>query len=764
MQNKVTVILSHKIEKIVHLKVNRLNVRIGILIIASLFCKQVFSQTTEVSKIQKDTSKTDKIGAVEIKGQRNIIENTVDKLVYNTALDITSRGLSASDMFSKVPMVEVDMDGNVSLRGNKNVKILINGRPSGLLSGNVADALKSLPADDILAVEVMTNPSVKYDGDGSGGVINIVMKDTRLKGKSGSFRLGLGTRSNNIGGNYSIQKGKTNYTANLGGHMWRTWGDATATRINSLNGTNYAMQQKSNFDNWGGGPRLTLSVDHQFNKQNSLTVSGSVNTNFRSNISDWKTNVGLADSTLNPLWAQSSDRFTTTLGYDGNIDYKHKFEKKDREFSWSAQYTSSTDYADYISKRENPTSVNILTHQEKSRNIGRNNELSTQMDFIEPVSKKLTIESGAKAIWRTVFSGYNFDSLYLLTKEYTPISSRNNQFNYYQNVYAAYLQTNWTFNAVYSLKLGVRYEQTQFGGSMQYPNDFSFTGKTYHNWIPFVNLAKKISKTGFVKFNFTQRIQRPSLFYLNPYTNYSDPLNITTGNIQLAPEVSTNYEFSYSDYGSAGGFGINLYHKQLNNAIETYRNVDANRVYRTTYGNIAQNLTTGFDGNANLKGNNWMLSINGGLGWVQIKSTLDSGSVKGLHSEGITYSLGCRASYTYKKRWMFELFSRVNAPLYSLQGYTANWFFHMIGVKRRFKNDKGGIGFGIDNPLTPVVDYKTVNNGIGFSYNEIRRTQMWGFRINFDYSFGSIETEKPKTPERKLKNDDLKDGENNAGQ
>ena len=720
----------------------------------------LFAQKDSSKMMKRDSAQ--KIEEVEIKVQGNVIENQGDKLVYNAAMDVTSRGLSASDMMAKVPMVEIDMDGNVSMRGNRNVRVLINGRPSGLLSGNLADALKSLSADDIEKIEVMTNPSAKYDAEGSGGVINIVMKNVKLKGNTGNVRAGLGTRSANLGGTLSIQRGKTNYTLMLGGHMWRTWGESATNRENSVSGVWNQMKQYSGFNNWGGGPKLTLSVDHVFDKKNALSVSASVNTNWRSTVNQWTTEIGKKDSVLNFLWKQDADRFSASLGYDFNIDYRRKFDKKDREFGWSAQISRNIDNSDYISERLNQQ--DIVYRNEKSLNIGENVEISSQIDFTEPISKKLNLETGIKGIVRFVNSDYHFDTFNYALNEYSTMNDRNNQFNYYQHVGAAYLQFNYIVNENYSLKIGGRFEATAFGGGMEKPADSSFTGKPYSNFIPFLNISRKFGKGGFVKFNYTQRIQRPSLFYLNPYTNFSDPLNLTTGNPYLSPEISSNYEVSVGNYTQFGGFGLNIYHKRLTDAIETYRLVDANKVYRTTYGNIGENNTTGFDINLNLKGKKWMISGNGGLGLVDIRSIVDTGLIAGLVTQGFIYSAGIRGSLSFGKNWMVELFSRFNAPSYSLQGYTANWFFHMIGIKKRFNKDKGGIGVGIDNPLAWQVDYKTENKGLDFSFFEVRRTNMWGFRVNFDYSFGSIESEKIKPVERKLKNDDLKDGENQGGQ
>ena len=719
------------------------------------------AQNDTLTKNKKDSTDVEKMKVLEIKVQANIIENQADKLVYNASQDITSKGSSVSDMLSKVPMVEVDMDGNVSMRGNRNVKFLINGRPSGLLSGNLADALKSLSADDIEKIEVITNPSAKYDAEGSGGVINIIMKDVRLKGNTGNFRMGLGTRSANLGGTFSVQRGKTNFTTMLGGHGWRTWGFSRATRLNTIQGVNNLLTQNSDFSNWGAGPRITFSVDHVFNKKNAITASASLNTNWKSAITDWETKVGVKDSFLNYLWNQNSDKFNTTVGYDLNVDYRRKFDKKDREFGWSAQFSNSTDNASYTSERKNE--IGNLLHNEKSLNIGKNSELSTQIDFTEPLTSKISLESGIKGIWRFVSSDYTFDSLIIPQSEYTSIAFRNNSFTYYQYVYAGYSQLIYNINSNYSVKIGGRFEHTQFGGELSKPSENSFIGKPYKNFVPFLNISRKVGQGGYVRFNFTQRIQRPSLFYLNPYTNFSDPLNITTGNPYLSPEISTNYELSVGNYTKVGGYGINFYHKRLNNSIETYRIVDENKVYRTTYGNIGQNITTGFDLNINFKGKNWMLSLNGGAGYIAIRSIVDTGATAGLSTHGITYNAGTRGSYNISKFYTIEMFARFNAPTFSLQGYTANWFMHVISVKRRFNKDKGGIGLGIDNPFAPQVDYKTDNKGLNFSYYEMRRTSMWGVRVNFDYTFGGVEAEKTKSVERKMKNDDLKDGEKEGG-
>ncbi|MBM3939102.1 MAG: TonB-dependent receptor, partial [Sphingomonadales bacterium] len=165
----------------------------------------VISMTGLVGEVEK-------MQGAEIRVSGPVIENKIDRLVYNAGQDITAKGGSASDLLAKVPMVEVDMDGNVSIRGSRNLRVLINGRPSGMMAGSVSDALRSLPADGIDKIEVITNPSAKYDAEGTAGIINIILKQVKLKGKTGNVSSGLGTRSANLSSDVSIQNGTTNFT------------------------------------------------------------------------------------------------------------------------------------------------------------------------------------------------------------------------------------------------------------------------------------------------------------------------------------------------------------------------------------------------------------------------------------------------------------------------------------------------------------------------------------------------------------------------
>lgn len=715
----------------------------------------------DMVNLRSENDSVERIEGVEIVAQGQVIENRVDRLVYNASQDLSSRGSSASDLLAKVPMVEVDMDGNVSIRGSRNLKVLINGRPSGLMTGSVADALRALPADEIDRVEVITNPSAKYDAEGTAGIINIIMKESRLKGTSGNVRAGIGTRSANFGGNVSHQTGKSNFSAQLGGHFWRTWGDYRTERYNSIDGISYAMLQTGSTNNWGGGPRLTLSFDHQFNEKNGLSVSSTLRSNMRWNNQDWLTQQGLKSNPLDFSWSQDAKNNSAGLGADFNVDYRRKFDKANRELGVSVQLSNNRDLADYEANRLN--GLAYIPYLESSENVADNNELTAQIDYTEPLHKKATLELGAKTILRDVASDYHFDTLDFASQQLLTLDERNNAFTYYQNVYGGYAQILYNINSSISLRAGGRYEYTEFGGGLQKPSDSSFVGKPYSNFIPYINLSKNIGRGGFARITYTQRIQRPSLNYLNPYGNTSDPLKVSVGNPELEAEVSHNVELNVGKYGRGGGWGLNIYNRNVGNAIQTIGEVNREGVYYSTYENLGISNVSGFDLNLNLKGDAYMLNFNGGLGYVYLNSGVTTGPLANLSNSGFTYSAGLRGSVNMKNNWQLEAFGRFNAPNFTLQGVTTNWFFHMIGAKKRFASDKGGLGFGLDNPLAPRRDFVTLTQGADFYFYDVRRTNMWGVRVNFDYRFGEIEVDKTPKVKRKLQVDDLKDGGGDVG-
>jgi hypothetical protein len=326
------------------------------------------------------------LGEVQIVGQSSLIENKIDKVVYNVEKDITASGGTASDVLGKVPMVSVDMNGNVSVRGDQNVKVLINGKTTGASAANLADVLRSIPADQIKNIEVITSPSAKYDAEGSAGIINIITKQKNVSGISGSINGGVGTRQNNGNMNLNYNQGRFHASANLGSFL--SWPQTSTS--------DFEQNIHDTITSTKGSSRVSrhaifssLSAGYDFNAYNSI------NTTFRLMHFQFTTD-GSSNTIATVPYSNSSTSTNSFSNFDWNLDYTHKFKQEGQELDLSTQWSHGTglnDYANYYTAAFPSIKNNIE---------GINNEYTFQLDYTQPLSKILKLEAGAKTIIRRI--------------------------------------------------------------------------------------------------------------------------------------------------------------------------------------------------------------------------------------------------------------------------------------------------------------------------------------------------------------------------
>lgn len=686
-----------------------------------------------------------------VEEQAPLIENNIDKIVYNAAKDISVKGGNAQDVLRKVPMVTVDLDGNVELRGTQNVKVLINNKPSSIMAATVADAMKMIPADEIEKVEVITSPSAKYDAEGTGGIINIITKKKNIEGLSGSINAGAGTRSSNLFGNINYRQGRFGMGLNVGGFGYRGKGDLNSIRATEGGATIYYLKQEGNSSVFGMGPYSQLNTDYDINSKNSLTASFRLNGMINKNKSETDNLASFDNTNFADLFTNHADVKTNRLGYDANLDYKRTFAKPDQEFTASAQLTSSNSNTDYDSQRD---TLQNGFYKEQSLNKSNNRETTFQLDYVHPFTKKINLDVGAKTILRDVKSDYHYDTLNYSTGEFVPVYSRNNVFDYAQNIYAGYAQGSATFGR-WGLKAGARFEATDVNGKFDNASENPPFSSAYNNLIPSGTVSYTKSAKYSLKLSYTQRIQRPSMNYLNPYINQSDPTNISYGNPNLEPEKSHSFEFGHGLYRKFGSINTSVYHRFTNNAIESIRFVE-NGIYQTTYANIGKNTTTGLSISSNIIWKKLVIGGNFNIYYYTVKSTESD-----LSNDGINYNVNLYGNYKFNKTWGVQLFGNFNGPKYSLQGKSTSFFFYNMSARREFKNEKGGIGLGLDNFLTPYIHFKNEYSGDGFTYNSNNKFFFLGVRLSFDYRFGKVSFNNSK--KKGIKNDDLKQGEDSNG-
>jgi ferric enterobactin receptor len=698
--------------------------------------------SVELGKISLEAGKD--LKQVDVVEEKPLIEMKIDKLIYNADKDITSKGGNATDVLRKVPMVTVDLDGNVMLQGTNNVKILINDKPSSIMAGTVGDAMKMIPADEIERVEVITSPSAKYDAEGTGGIINIITKKKNIEGLSGMINLGVGTRSSNLFSTFNFRRGRFGTGVNVGGFGYTGTGKLTSSRTSE---DTLVFHQQGTNTNLGIGPYVQWTTDLDLNSKNNLSTSIKFFGFFNAVNGDNDTRIR-EQSFLAENHVQMN-----AINYDASVDYKRKFKTPEHEFSVSAQHTNHNRAIDYhIDRIYNSDSLDFTT-KEKSDNSNINSETTFQADYVQPFSKQVTLEAGAKAISRDVNSEarttFELEEGVFVVIPGTGDVSTN--FNYLQAVYAGYAVGSLSLKK-FGLKVGTRYEKTLVDGDQG--SDTTKFSSDYANFIPSVTASYRKAGKYQVKLSYTQRIQRPGMTYLNPYRNTSDQTNITYGNPSLEAETSHAFEFGYSIFRKFGSVNSTVYHRFTNNSIERYSFVNTSTgQFETTYGNIGKNYSTGGSVGLSVLWKKLMLSLNTNLYYYEVKSEQEE---LRLTNNGINYSVSLFGGLKFTDRWGVQAFGNFNGPKYSVQGYSTSFFYYNLSARREFKNGKGGIGLGLDNFATPYLHFKSVYEGNGFSYKTDNKIFFLGVRLSLDYRFGKMEFGGPK---KKIRNDDLKPGD-----
>lgn len=377
---------------------------------------------------------------VVVEGQKAIIEERVDRTVYNAENDQTARGGDATDVLKRVPMLSVDLDGNVSMRGSSNVMVLINNKPSTIVASSVADALKQIPADQIKSVEVITSPSAKYDAEGTGGIINIITKKNTLQGATLNIDAGVGLRGSNLGLNGNYRTGKMGFS--LGG-----WGRANynvngsfENEQNSINSGNATTSiQKADTRNQGLFGNYTLGWDYDINDKNSLAAS--VRLGARNNNS-WQDDL-YSENYFNNAFSGSSLQNVKTIDESNNVDvnltYTKTFEKPQKEFSILGLYSRNNRNNDFTRSTLEEDGI-IDPSATRNNNDSYNQEMTIQADYVSPIGTNQILELGAKNITRKVFSDFKYAEDEDGDGIFTPVteSSRSNNLNYDQNVTSGY--------------------------------------------------------------------------------------------------------------------------------------------------------------------------------------------------------------------------------------------------------------------------------------------------------------------------------------
>ncbi|WP_201985939.1 TonB-dependent receptor domain-containing protein, partial [Hymenobacter rubidus] len=704
-----------------------------------------------------------KLGEVVVVAQKPLIEERVDRTVYNAENDQTARGGDATDVLKRVPLLSVDLDGNVSLRGSSNIRVLINNKPSAIAANSIADALRQIPAEQIKTVEVITSPSAKYDAEGSGGIINIITKTNNLSGGTLGVDASVGTRSSNLNLNGSYRTGKMGFSLNAGGRAGYNIPGSFTNQQTLKDGLGHVLStttQSADTKQSQGFGRSVLGWDYDLDKHNSLQASLSYGARRQHNDQSHLT-------TLSTSAQGNSVRDVSVVDNSGTVDaslnYTHAFEKPQQEFSILTLYSRNdrtNDFTNTILDSNFNTASRL-----RNDNPSVNEEYTVQADYQSPVSKTQVLEFGAKDILRRATSNYSYyqatgsDGAYVVK---TGVGL-NNGFNYRQNVAAGYVSYTMGLPKGFTLKPGVRYEYTTI--TADFNDGKAVNIPDYGVLVPSVNFSRKLANGNVVKLAYNRRIQRPSLQFLNPNPQQSNPLIVTKGDPTLEPEYTNNYELGYSTLVKKANVNFSVFARNTTGSIQSVRtpiieNGVATGVQNITYQNI---------GNEDAYGGSIFASINSGK--FNLNSGIDTyyavlannvpNPLYNASNEGFVASGRLFGSYKFTDVWALQAFGFYRGQQVQLQGYQSGFGFYGMSVRRDFADKKGSFGLGAQNFFTNAINIRNQVNSPLLDQTSVNVLHNLSFQVNFSYRIGKL-TAGPTRRGKSINNDDLK-GEGGGG-
>lgn len=706
----------------------------------------------------KLTSTAKTLGEVSVTGEKPVMELKVDKKVFNVEKNTTTAGGSATDVLQNVPSVSVDADGNVSLRGNSGVTILIDGKPATMLGSDVQSALQTLPASSIESVEVLTNPSAKYDASGTAGIINIITKKDGRFGMNGTATIGAGT-GDKYNGNLGLnaRKGKWNVFLNSSARQNRTWNDVYTDREDKLADSLGLPSHKTyeHVPRQFEGAFNTIGATFDPDKYNSITVTQNINAmNFGFNdISNYATYSG-PNYGGDILSGQNkiTNFFISLFSVSSAVDYKHKFKKKDEELSIDATYANTN-----IGKSQNfyTTSFDSVKHStffsnEYAPGTGTNGSFNAWADYTDPLFTK----NGKLGLgFKSQFYWFNTKSNPIIDSQGAPAApdiSLMSNFNYSQQIHAAYV--NWNDQVgKFGYQAGLRFEDAIYDGNGQVPVDTS-VHTSFANLFPSAFISYQLANQQSIYLNYSRRVNRPGFMQLLPFKDFSNPGTVNMGNPGLIPEFINNIEFSYNKTDNKGNnIILSAYYAYTENLIQrvprliTGTATDSNLGLANYVGtllsqpiNIASGITKGLEGTAHLQLLPiWDATVNANFFYNQLQvGNTDTAYHNYLtNNAGFSWFGKINTNLKLPKAFSLQVNANYESPKVIAQGNLRETYWVDVALRKNFGKNKATLILNcsdIFNTHQLITDYnlKVYSETI----NRVRETRIGN--ITFTYRFG----------------------------
>lgn len=713
---------------------------------------------------------------VTITNSKPLLTMAIDRKIFNVEKNLTSVGGTAIDVMKNVPGLSVDIDGNVTMR-NASPQIFVDGRPTTM-------TLEQIPADAIATIEIITNPSAKFDASGGGaGILNVVMKQNRKTGYNGNIRASIDSRARpGFGADINLKQQKVNFFASLNTNFRKSITNANTERTDFLNNAEALLLQNNKPVGKGIFGFGRMGIDYFIDNRNTITVSGSmVRGQFKNadliniNRDTFFNSFSGLDSITSDFGNRSSNSTSSFRNYGATLAFKHNFAKANHSITADANYNYSNNNNEnelgtqYFFAPANPKTPLIF---QKSEGGGNNKFFTSQIDYSNPVTEKIKIEAGGRIAIRNFYSFNNNFIKAPSSNNYVSIPELNNEYKFKDRVLAGYFTFAQQLKK-FNYQLGLRIESSEYQGTLINKNQ-GFSNEYPFSLFPSAFATYKLNDKQDLQLNYSRKINRPNFFQLIPFIDYTDSLNLSVGNPALVPEFTNLLELSYQNQVASGhNLLVTTYFKNTSDIIARYQYRDINpttgakpdSVIFTTYENASNTYTFGMELTSKNKVTKWWdVTTNFNF----FNTTLNAGNLPGgVDASQFSWFAKMNNSFKLPKNYSIQLsgdyqaktlvsqtnsggggfggrggggggmFGGGNAP--SAQGFIKPLYGVDIAIRKDFmKNNAASITLQVNDIFRTRLN-SVFSQSIYFEQNADRRRDPQVARLNFSWRFGKID-------------------------
>ncbi len=704
-------------------------------------------------------------GAIALKeatvtARKVLVKAGIDRLSYEMKDDPMSKNDNLLNALRKVPLVTVDGQGNIQIKGSGNFKVFMDGKPSNLFAQNTKEVMRAIPAKSIKRIEVITDPGVKYDAEGVSAILNIVTDTgSGLEGYTGS--VGLSADSNPIISPniyLSAKKGKFGITANLSAYAGRTRQMTAETEYRS--GDRVTTQRSETDANRLRGLFGNILLSYEIDSLNLINVNASLQ-NYSSDYSSRTDEQTGSDS----FGLRSRTKYAAG-GDEISVDYQRSTSRPGELFTLSYHYSYTPDVRDVLSTRTRGLSSSIhpsTLYIRRDKVNGSQHEHTGQIDYTTPIGLNHVIEAGTKYIVRSSGSDpeylhkYSEDEAWRVGSIGPLYGLSDGKFEHTYNIGAAYIAYQYR-TMKYSLKAGARFEGGWLSAKFAEKPEADFS-KKFFEWVPQVNFSYNFAPTTQAKASYNFRIRRPGIAHLNPFRMQTDEHTAQVGNPNLEAARLHSFELGYSTYGQRLSLNMSVGYEFTDNAIERYTRREGD-VLLNTYGNIATNRAIALHTYAMYSPTLWLRAYTN----IRLDHTWYESRALELKEKALGGSLIAGMLFTLPHDWGIDLNGGYFIGSKGLQTKMSDTYFTRLGVNKQLMQKKLSISAGVNNVFEPYFIFRNETKGRDFSQVTNTRFVWRSFTIGISYSFGEMKSRISRT-QRTIRNDDLSpvQGQSGAG-